>query len=214
MNFLNTQDHAAVSDAIREQEQRTAAEIVTVVIDASDSYNYIPVLWAALISMMLPCFVYLSGALQSFVDLFTLQVLLFVLLAACFRFSSLKYKLVPKSVKQQRAARMARQQFFAQKLHHTEQRLGVLLFVSVAERYVEILADSGVSEKIPDERWQETVQAFTAHVAQDQVVNGFLDAIKTCGDLLAEAFPDTGDGKDELPNHLIVLAAEDDGELF
>ncbi|MGB0865511.1 MAG: TPM domain-containing protein [Granulosicoccaceae bacterium] len=213
-SFLTQADQDAISAAIAEQERRTLAELVTVVTDASDNYRYIPVLWAAIISMIIPGLVFILGGWQDFSSLYSMQVLLFVALAVGFRVSPIKYMLIPKAIKHQRAARMARQQFFAQRLHHTEQRLGVLLFVSVAEHYVEILADTGASEKISDQQWAEIVDDFSSKVAAEQVVQGFLQAIGRCGDLLAEVAPQDASPVDALPNNLVILKADDSRSLL
>lgn len=213
-NFLTETEQDAISAAIGVQERRTLAEFVTVVADASDGYRYIPVLWAAIVSMFVPGLVFIAGVWTDFVSLYTLQVLLFLVLAFCFRQTAIKHWLIPSSVKQQRAARMARQQFFSQRLHHTEQRLGVLMFVSVAEHYVEIIADSGASEKISDEQWQEVVGEFSQKVKAGEVAQGFLHAIEKSGDLLAAVAPQDAAPSDELPNNLVILNSKDDETLF
>jgi len=208
-NFLSQQDQDSIRDAIETQEKRTLAEMVTVITDASDSYRYIPVLWASIISMLVPGIIYIAGGWTDFSSLYTLQVLLFLALAILFRLTAIKHYLIPKTIKRQRAARMARQQFFSQQLHNTEQRLGVLLFVSVAEHYVEILADTGASEKITDQQWQHIVGEFTRQVSTGHVTQGFLDAISKCGDLLAEAAPQDASPIDALPNNLVILSSDD-----
>lgn len=207
--FLSQQDQDAIRSAITQQEQRTLAELVTVITDASDSYRYIPVLWSSIIALLVPGLVYLAGGWQDFNSLYTLQVLLFLVLAFVFRLKAIKHRLIPSAVLRQRAARMAQQQFFEQRLHHTDKRLGVLLFVSVAEHYVEILVDTGVSDKIPDQQWQRIIQEFSDQVATGCIAEGFLTSISKCGDLLADAAPEDGSLTDILPNHLVILSSKD-----
>ncbi len=207
--FLSERDQRSISEAIATQESRTQAEMVTVVADASDSYRYIPVLWASIISMFVPGLLYISGLWTDFSTLYTIQVMLFLALAFAFRQGALKFRLIPKRVLRERAARMARQQFFEQRLHHTEKRLGVLLFVSVAERYVEILADSGASDQIKDQQWQHIVAEFSLQVAKDRVVDGFIGAIEQCGDLLAAVAPQKETPVNALPNKLVILDSDD-----
>jgi len=100
---------------------------------------------------------------------------------------------------------MARRQFLEQGLHHTKGETGVLIFVSEAERFVEILADRGVSTHVDDTRWQAIVDRFVGNVRRDRVVLGFVDAIAECGDVLAEAVPKLTDNPNELPNRLILI---------
>ena len=88
--------------------------------------------------------------------------------------------------------------------HHTRGGHGVLIFVSEAEHYVEILVDRGVAQHVPDETWKKIVDTFTAHVQQGEVLNGFLECIASCSDQLIIKVPAT-EKKNELPNHLVIL---------
>ena len=88
------------------------------------------------------------------------QALVFLGLGALFQIPRLRAALVPKSVRDGRAARHAREQFFLQGLHRTELRTGTLVFVSLAEHYVEILADTGIADRVEDGVWDEAVAEF------------------------------------------------------
>jgi putative membrane protein len=113
--------------------------------------------------------------------------------------------LIPKAVKFRRANRLYYQQFVQQGLHRTKDRNGLLLFVAVAERYVEIVADQGINDQVPQDAWQNIVAEFITHVKQRQIAKGFVTAIAQSGDLLQEQFPVEPMDKNELPNHLIEL---------
>jgi putative membrane protein len=126
-------------------------------------------------------------------------------LALLFRWTPLKMRLIPKAVKRRRAGRLAWEQFFAQNLHLTRQRTGVLLFVSVAEHYVEILADKGINDKVKQDAWDNIVADFIKRVKAREITEGFLSAIGACGELLAESFPRSEGDVDELPNRFIEI---------
>lgn len=205
MAFLSDAERTQIAEAIRQAEARTTGEIVTVIAEASDGYWFVPLLWAAILSLLAPGAVLLIDPWIEPVTLYAGQLLVFAVLALLFRWTPVKMRLVPSSVKRRRAGRLAREQFLARGLHHTEGRTGVLLFVSVAERYVEVLADSGINDKVTPEVWTELVDAFLVKVRQGEVAAGFLGAVEQCGALLAEHFPRAGDDRDELPNRLVVL---------
>jgi len=217
MAFLEQSEKTRIAEAIRHAEQGTRGEIVTVLARTSDGYRYIPTLWAALAALSVPGLHYLwqwlthdgwvyPGAAQSTLSwLYPLQVLVFLGLGMLFQIPRLRLWLVPASVKRERAARHAREQFFLQKLHLTAGRTGVLIFVSVAEHYVEIIVDEGIAEVVDDTEWTETVEEFIAHVRRGDVAGGFLRTIEHCRDVLWQHFPDEGGKPDELPNHLIEL---------
>ena len=113
--------------------------------------------------------------------------------------------LVPDWITRRRASRGAREQFFERGLHLTRARTGVLIFVSVAEHYVEIIADEGIDTLVPPGTWDKAVADFVERVRAGRVAEGFLAAIEVVGTRLAEHFPRAPDDRDELPNHLIEI---------
>src|SRR3546814_1286587 len=82
-------------------------------------------------------------------DLLSVQLLAFALLASALQWPPLASRLVPRSAREEEAAEAARAEFHALEMSHTEGRKGVMLFVSAAEHYVEILVDRGVAEAVP-----------------------------------------------------------------
>jgi putative membrane protein len=205
MAFLSDSERTAIAEAIREAEQRTSGEIVAVVAPASDSYVFIPLLWASMLALLVPLPSLVFDLPLSYLAIYALQLASFLVLALLFRWEPVRMKLIPRAVKNRWAARMARMQFFAQGLHLTAGRTGVLLFVSVAEHYVEVLADAGIDEKVAPGTWDALVGAFVAKVKAGRVGDGFIAAVGTCGALLAEHFPAVPGDRDELPNRLIEL---------
>lgn len=198
-------DKARVSEAIRQAEASTSGELVTVITRASDDYWYIPTLWAALVALLVPAVILLYGTWMDASTLFAIQVVTFLMLALLFRIPRIKLALVPKSIKHLRASRVAREQFFLQGLQNTEGRSSILLFVSVAEHYVEIIADKGINDVVPAGTWENVVNDFITKVKAGQYVEGFLVAIDDCGSILAEHFPAQVDDVNELPDHLVEL---------
>ena len=112
---------------------------------------------------------------------------------------------MPAALKRRRASRLAREQFLAHGLDRTRERTGVLIFVAVAERYVEIIADAGIDAVVPPGTWDQAVAAFVERVRTGRIAEGFLAAIGLVGDRLAEHFPPSADDVDELPNRLIEI---------
>ena len=205
MTFLNDNDKRRISEAIKKAESNTRGEFVTVIAKASDDYLYIPTLWAALIALLVPGLVEYSVWTWAHSHSYELQVLAFVTCAVLFRWTPIKRLLIPKHVKQQRAHRLAQEQFFQQNLHHTSERTGVLLFVSITEHYVEIIADKGINDIVHANVWDKIVIDFIHQVKAGQVTAGFLHAVKACGDVLAEHYPSSEENRNELPNHLIEI---------
>jgi putative membrane protein len=133
-------DIKRVVEAIGAAEARTAGEIFCVVTRSSSNYHLVPIAWAALVALILPLpAIYLTAWPAG--AIYLAQLAVFVVVAAGLSVPAARFRIVPKRAKQQRAHAEAMRQFLAQGLHLTEQRTGVLIFASVAERYAEIIAD-------------------------------------------------------------------------
>ena len=158
----------------------------------------------SLIALLLPgALLFFSGWLSAW-QLLLVQWATFIVLALLFRLPGVTSRLIPRSVRCWRACNLARRQFIELNLHHTEADTGVLIFVSEAERYVEILVDRGISSRIDNAAWESIVGCFTERVKQGQVLEGFLGCIEASGALLAQHVPKTHE-RNELPNRLVLL---------
>jgi len=204
MTLLSDTEKQQVTAAIAAVESQTDAELVTVLAARADDYAHVPVLWAAALALLTPGVLALTPLWFDMWSLLALQWGVFIVLAAVLRLPTLRMRLVPRRLKQWRAAQMARRQFLAQSLHHTRGNTGVLIFVAEAEHYVEVLGDSGISRHVSQEQWQHIVDDFTAKVRKGDTLQGFLDCVGACGALLLQHVPAT-DQKNELPNHMIVI---------
>ena len=205
MAFLTDQDRARIASAIAAAERRTSGELVAVVADAADDYRYIALLWPALAALLLPAILLTAlPALDAWL-LYLAQTALFVTLVLLVQLRRVRMALVPVATRRARAGRLAREQFFAQGLHLTQGRTGVLIFVAVAEHHVEIIADRGIDAVVPPGIWDEAVASFVEQVRAGRVAEGFLATIALVGDRLAEHFPRTADDVDELSNRPIEI---------
>ena len=202
--FISKETQEKIASAIQDVERKTDAEIVTVVAQSADSYYYIPTMWAALLALLVPAVEYLFVLEQDILHNYFLQILIFMTGVLFFRIPFIMYRLIPSYVKEQRARSLAYEQFLMQNLHATKERTGVLIFVSVAERYVRVIADKGINDKVDEQVWQNAVDALTKHIKDNDVEGGFLEAVHLCSIPLIEHFPAT-DTKNELPNRLVIL---------
>jgi putative membrane protein len=94
--------------------------------------------------------------------------------------------------------------FTGQGLHHTRAETGILIFVSLLEHRVVVLADRGINAKVQPGAWDEIVGIVTAGLKSGHACDAFCNAIERCGDILAQHFPRSPDDKDELSNRLVT----------
>ncbi len=205
MAFLNDSDKNRIRAAIEAAEAGTSGELVTVIAGASDDYHFLPTMWVALAALLVPLPLLYAPLDLTADTIYLAQLAVFLVLFAAVQWQPLRLALVPKRVKHHRASRLAKEQFLDQGLHHTEGRTGVLVFVSVGERYVEILADQGINDRVAADAWDGIVAEFVASIRAGRVADGFVGAVTACGDLLQTHFPADLDDRNELPDHLVEL---------
>ncbi len=102
------------------------------------------------------------------------------------------------------ARRAARATFLDHALDATPERNAVLLFVSRAERYVEILPDRGLDAAVPAQRWANIVTTFQARAAKQGLVEAVTEAVDAIGAICAGPFPAGARNPDLVPNRPIV----------
>jgi putative membrane protein len=204
---FSSQDKARITAAIHAAEKGTSGEFVAVVARASNHYVLLPLLWSAIVALLFPGACLLARVSITWVHLYQLQLLIFIALTVLLlSVPGLHLKLIPRHVKHAHASRLARAQFYEQGVQLTPHHSGVLFFVSLAERYVEIVADKGIHEKLGEAHWQGIVQKFVGEVSRGRVVDGFVDAITACGAAMAEHYPPDPSDTNELSDGLIELA--------
>ncbi len=197
---------ARITAAIHAAEKKTSGEFVALVARASDHYYSTALLWAGGLALLLPGVLLLLPLHLRPVSLYQYQIGLFILFSLLFEFMpGLHMALVPKAMQRQRASRLAHAQFYEQGVHLTREHSGVLFFVSLAERYVEVVADKGIHEKLGEAHWQAVVDAFLEHVRRDDVTEGFVAAITLCGAAMAQHYPAQPGDADELSDGLIEI---------
>ncbi|WP_376702779.1 TPM domain-containing protein [Mesorhizobium sp. ISC25] len=207
---ISPEDHERIADAIRAAESKTDGEIYCVVAHASGGY-FFPAAFMAMLGMLVVSLGvgygleawWLSIRLPHFViaELLALASVLILLWAL----PALRIHLVPRRLRYQAAHANAMKQFLARNVHRTAARTGVLVFVSIAERYAEVVADSGIDSRVGQHVWDGVVRDLTAHAGDDRLAEGFVKAIEAVGAVLAEHFPVSTGDSNELDDHLVEI---------
>jgi putative membrane protein len=200
---LSKEDYEAVSTAIRDAEKQTCGQIVCVLAHASSAYAYIPILWASVLALAapLPMILLTPWSVQK---IYLIQLAVFIVAGFLFTLMPLRLMLVPGAVKRARAHRAAIEQFVLRGITRTQNRCGILIYVSLAERYARIVADEGIAEKVKLPEWQAAIDVLTAHMRDGRIASGFIAAIERCGAVLAAHAPPDG-SPNTLPDRLYVM---------
>ena len=202
--MISQSDKTRVADAIRAAEARTAGEIFCVIARHSSDYRLVPIAWAAALALVVPLPL-ISLTTWPAVVIYLWQLGAFVVAALALSHPGVRFLIVPRRAKHERAHAEAMRQFFAQGLDKTEHRTGVLIFASAAERYAEIIADAGINEKVTPQVWNQAISELIAAIKAGRPADGFVAAIEQCGAVLAAHFPPGALQRDELPDKLLEI---------
>lgn len=213
--FFNAQDAGRIKAAVAQAEAGTSGEIVVMVASASSPYPEAELRAALIFSF--PLALLLTYAAAGFLwwrgDLLWLFLALFAVAFLLLRFAApLSHLLWRWFISPGHAAREVEREavlsFYSENLHHTRQATGVLVFISVLERRVWILADSGINEVLPPSTWQELVDQLTRGIRAGEQGAATVSVVERIGQLLATSFPPEPDDRNELAD-LIIRKAQD-----
>lgn len=223
---ISPTDHDRVSTAVREAESRTSGEIVTIVADRSDSYRDVVLGWA--LGAVFAVLTGLASMPESWVEslralalgwqirvdhhelLLALAALLLTaavlagLLAAPW---PMRMALTPRRVKIRRCRARALDYFRVGAEKRTIGRTAVLIYVSLAEHQVEIVADQAIHSRVAPESWGEAVAELVDALCEGRPGDGLANAVARVGSLLADHFPPDRSNPNELPDRLIEVGS-------
>jgi putative membrane protein len=217
-------DRQKVSAAIAAAESKSNGEIVAVATPISDAYHDVALHWALIPlfavlawaawrpTALVWWFNFLIGGWRPDPTLSQLLTLLMVFAALKFtvallilKWMPLRLALTPSATKHRRVRRRAITVFKAAAERRTTGRTGILIYLSMAERRAEIVADEAILKVTDDHVWGEAMAALLADVREGRPGDGIVAAIERVGVVLAEHFPRSSTDTNEIPDTLIEL---------
>ncbi len=190
----------SLADCVKEIENSTAAELIIVVRGKSGNYAHADYLFGALVALIgLLLLLFLP------VDFHTLWVpievaVLFIAGAyVCSRSKTLRRLLTTRKFREAAARTGAAAMFYEAGIANTSAELGVLIYLSILERRLELIADRGVLKAVPPREWNHSLFALKQAGRQPNPET-FLTALRSLGALLGKHLPATEENPNELPD--------------
>jgi putative membrane protein len=221
---LSDADREKISAAITAAEAKSNGEIVAVATPISDPYHDVALHWAliplfAVLALaawrptaLVWWFDFLFGGWSPDPTMSQLLTLLMVFAALKFtiallilKWMPLRLALTPPATKHRRVRRRAVAIFKAAAERRTAGRTGILVYLSMAERRAEIVADEAILKVTDEHTWGEAMASLVGEVRQGRPAEGIVAAIERVGAVLAEHFPRSADDINEIPDKLIEL---------
>jgi putative membrane protein len=199
-----------VSLAIKKAELLTSGEIVVIAARQSDDYIHVPIHIAAGLALAVPLILpflnrFFTWSVVPLTWVFAAQLIVFIIAAVLLSLQPFRYWVTPKSLMRKYAHRNAAAQFLAVNAHGTGGRTGVLIFVSLLERYCEIIGDTAIAKKVPHVTWAAIIDEMRPSLRSGNLTDALVHAVERCGHELAKHFPPGAENPNELPDHFIVL---------
>lgn len=203
--FFTAEEQERIRQAVVAAEQRTAGEIVPMLVGASARYAEIEIagMGVGLVAGTLASFVF-QDPWASIHSQLLWPLAGAALGSICWAIPAVKRNLISNDRITEAVHLRSLAAFTAQGLHYTKAHTGILILASLLEHRVEVLADKGINEKVPAGTWNEVVQILTVGLKSGNACDAYCKAIERCGEILAQHFPRPPDDKDELANKLVI----------
>lgn len=198
--FYSDDSKKSVAAAVRAAEAKTAAEFVVALRHASGSYRDADYLAGFVAAIVLLC------ALLFLPQEFTTDFWPVALVAAFLAGAGLAAIVPPlrrlltrDSRRRSQVRAAARAAFYDLGVGRTRARTGVLVFLSLFEKTVEIVPDDGLRLASAGEAGTKAIATLQASVAANDV-GAFCHALESLGAAMGEFLPHSADDVDELPD--------------
>ncbi len=199
--FFTKEEQQKIETAVKAAEMKTSGEIVPMVVNSSYDYPRAELIGGgslALATGLLVSWGFGGESIWWFLPVFIVGFFIFQQLIH--NIPELKRWLIHPEELTEEVKEKALVSFLEQGLHETRDRTGILILISLLERRVQVLADSGINAKVPENTWKEVTDIITAGLKSEDACAAICQAIDLCGELLQEHFPRKDDDTDELPN--------------
>jgi putative membrane protein len=203
-NFFTSDEQQRIEQAVIAAEGKTSGEIVPMIVGASGRYaeaELTGVIFGLIVGTMIE-FVWHDpwGPVHAYILWPVVGAILGYLVASV---PALKRRLLPRQRIAETVHLRSLAAFAGQGLHHTKNETGILIFASLLEHRVVVLADRGIDARVAPGTWQGVVDTLTQGLKSGNACDGFCKAIERCGEILAAHFPREAGDRDELPNKIV-----------
>jgi len=201
---INEREKELIKEAIKKAESNTSGEIVPVILDQSDFYPAAHFRLSLLFGIIFALICYYTYDFDDPIILIWIQVPGMILGYLLAFIPFLKRQLISNAEMQEEVYQRALQVFYENKVSMTKDRTGIMIFISLLERRVEVLADCGINEKVEKDYWNNLVNWLIKKIKEGNKIEGLVSAIDTCGKSLMEFFPIKEDDTNEVSDELIT----------
>jgi putative membrane protein len=181
---LSPEEHRRIREAAAAIEERSGAKIAIVITRVSDRYALYSLAGAALGAFIVGGLAIAARPAITGRALISTQLCVLVVLIFLLDVLPIRLAMVPKRIKQAGARNLAHREFAAHLMADGPPRARILLFVSLGERYAEIIADHTTHAIAPAGTWNRIVDDLIVAIGSGRIADGVVAAIESCSAML------------------------------
>ncbi|QCK15111.1 TPM domain-containing protein [Mangrovivirga cuniculi] len=210
MKKFNKEQEEKILKAIRDLENNTSGEFVPYISKKSDDYDEGTWFLATVLALVIFAFTAVASYLWLIptqitffeLGLYSLILMGFGILLAKFSIP-VRLLFVSLDKKYERVVSAAETAFLEEEIFNTDHRTGILLYISVAEKQVLIMGDSGINSQVKFEDWKEIVEIVVEGIKKKDLANSMVKAIQRSENLLKEhKFPASQSPENEISDRI------------
>jgi putative membrane protein len=192
--------HLALTECVRKIESNTDAELVLIVRARSTSYRHADYLCGAILAFAGLLFLLFSPFDFHYYWVAIDVLLLFIVGAFASSYSNwLRRLLTSQTFRSEAVRKSAAAMFYEAGVANTSAELGLIVYLSVLERRLELIADRGVLKGVNALEWNQIV-AELHRAGRKPEPQSLLEGLEQLGCLLGIHLPATGENPNELPD--------------
>jgi len=190
----------SLAGCIKEIERNTDAELVIVVRARSGNYAHADYLFGFLVSFLILNFlIFVPFPFPEYLVPVDIAVAFVIGALISWRSNSIRRLFSKENYRKQAVRKAAAAMFYEAGIANTNAEMGILIYLSLMERRLELIADRGVLKKVPAHDWNH--ELFDLHrLGKNPDPKSFQEAIERFGKVLATYIPATGENPNELPD--------------
>ncbi|MCS7081858.1 MAG: hypothetical protein N2561_01150 [Bacteroidetes bacterium] len=207
--IFSSEEERRIRERVAQIERETGSEIVPYVVGISDPYPEAPWRGFALFAALGLFVASLLSLGQSWAvgptvtEVIAVTLLSGLLGAAMGRYvAPVRRWLVGRALLDRRVHQRALQAFLEEEVFATPNRTGVLIFISLFERRLEVLPDKTLAEQLPTEVWKPVVLDVVEGIRQGRPVDGLMRALEECRRIVLEHASGLPPAQDSLSDEL------------
>ncbi|MCB9025558.1 MAG: TPM domain-containing protein [Bdellovibrionaceae bacterium] len=206
---IKDEDCLEIKEFIVELEKHTSGEVVPMVVKSSSTLGHVPyivLLSLTLLDVISGFWAFNLEANWAPLPIIIVTHIIFILLLTLIlsRFNFVQRQLTPKTDQSLQVENRAINEFYKHKIHHTKDKTGILIFISMMERMAVVIGDEKINEKLSPSDWKKVLDKILFELKSGKLKVGILKGLDESKNLLSLHFPIEKADKNEISNNLII----------